>query len=153
MDASRRVCIRVVGDAGVGKSSMVLGFAGPADLKASSERKSLCTCTTELRIGEEIVSVEIVDGVGDSEARQGGPDLTKPDWQDAYIVAFSLIEKASLKSAEEKWVKWVENRCSPGCPFVVVGTKLDQCSVVGSENAVDVKGTLIKHCCAPDINF
>lgn len=72
-------------------------------------------------VDEKAVSLGLWDTAGQEDFARLRP-LSYPD-SDVFIVAFSLVSPASLKSVHTKWlpeIKAFSNR-----PIILVGTKLD----------------------------
>jgi len=64
--------------------------------------------------------------------------LSYPD-TDVFLVAFSLISRASFENVKQKWAPEIKHHC-PGVPIILVGTKSDLRNDVATMNVLREKG-------------
>ena len=69
-----------------------------------------------------VVTLQIWDTAGQEDYDRLRP-LSYPQ-TDVFLVAFSLISRASFENTKQKWWPELKHHC-PGVPTILVGTKLD----------------------------
>lgn len=122
MYASRLV---VVGNSGVGKTSLLYSFADRVFPSEDLLRQGfLQNSDSIVLVDEKLVSLQLVD-----TASKGGYDALRPliytfQEVDVLLVCFSLDSPASFENVSAKWIPEVTHYC-PKTPILLVGTKLD----------------------------
>lgn len=116
----------VVGDTGVGKTSLIAAYSAgsfpketdPVAFKVYHEKVNLAN--------DQQLALAVVDTPGDDEYDQIRPVLAYPN-ADMYLICFALNSKESLKSCVRKWGPEVKS-WSPMKPKILVGLKKDTLS-------------------------
>ncbi|EEH53618.1 uncharacterized protein MICPUCDRAFT_21075 [Micromonas pusilla CCMP1545] len=123
----------VVGDGAVGKTSMLLCYTTntfPTDYMATV----FDNYAVNVQYGEKTINLGLWDTAGQDEYAQYRP-LSYHE-ADGFILAFSLIDRASFENVSQTWIKELRAK-APGAPITLVGTKLD---LRGSASGVDRGG-------------
>ncbi|KAJ6938335.1 rac-like GTP-binding protein ARAC5 [Populus alba x Populus x berolinensis] len=105
MSASRFIKCVTVGDGAVGKTCMLISYTSntfPTDYVPT--------------VFDNFSANVVVDG--------NTVNLGLWDTADVFILAFSLISKASYENVAKKWIPELRHY-APGVPIILVGTKLD----------------------------
>eukprot|EP01098_Paradermamoeba_levis_P002176 TRINITY_DN12574_c0_g1_i1.p1 TRINITY_DN12574_c0_g1~~TRINITY_DN12574_c0_g1_i1.p1 ORF type:complete len:202 (-),score=15.28 TRINITY_DN12574_c0_g1_i1:47-652(-) len=111
----------VVGDAGVGKTCLLISFvtnAFPGDYIPGT----FDNYTKEFSIVGQIFNLSLWDTAGEEVYDRLRP-LSYPQ-TNVFIVAFSLVNPASFENVQKKWIPELQEH-SPNVPVVLCGTKLD----------------------------
>ncbi|GFS42756.1 RAC-like 3 [Actinidia rufa] len=150
MSASRFIKCVTVGDGAVGKTCMLISYTSNtfptfptmSNLVLCYERSELdVTVVTILCDGNRIMcrlffdnfsANVVVDGstvnlgLWDTAGQEDYNRLRPLSYRgaDVFILAFSLISKASYENISKKWIPELRHY-APGVPIVLVGTKLD----------------------------
>ncbi|XP_065199463.1 mitochondrial Rho GTPase isoform X2 [Planococcus citri] len=118
----RNVRILLVGDKGVGKTSIILSLVSeefPEDVPSKAEE-----ITIPADVTPELVPTHIVDY---SETEQTEEVLTE-EIQRAHVicVVYSVINQESLSNVSSYWLPLIRKSTpEPHCPIVLVGNKVD----------------------------
>mmetsp|Transcript_1199 Transcript_1199/g.2643 ORF Transcript_1199/g.2643 Transcript_1199/m.2643 type:complete len:254 (-) Transcript_1199:205-966(-) len=111
----------VVGDGAVGKTSMLLCYTTntfPTDYMATV----FDNYAVNVPYGDKVINLGLWDTAGQDEYAQYRP--LSYDKADGFILAFSLISRASYENVATTWIKELRAK-APGAPIVLVGTKMD----------------------------
>ncbi|KAI0632270.1 P-loop containing nucleoside triphosphate hydrolase protein [Trametes polyzona] len=113
----------VVGDDGVGKTSLVIAYTTgnvtPSDdLPAAAEK-----CTVTVTVREKSYDLKLFDTIGREEHDRFRP-MFYPE-TDIALICFSVASPASFDHVRNKWVPEVQEHCRPGVRLVVVATQVD----------------------------
>uniref|UniRef100_A0A1I7Z8J8 Rho-related GTP-binding protein RhoF n=1 Tax=Steinernema glaseri TaxID=37863 RepID=A0A1I7Z8J8_9BILA len=114
---AREISIIVLGDAGVGKSSLVFSYAldvSPWSVPDILEHDLLA----ELEVDHELISLKITRWKDSLEDGQHIP------YADVYVVCFSVSKLESLRSAQKKWIPTIRSYYR-NTPIYLVGMKAD----------------------------
>ena len=112
----------VVGDGGVGKTSLLLSFTTdtfPADYVPTVFENY----TADIAVADTVRRVTLFDTAGQEEFDKLRP-LAYPK-TDVFLVCFCVASPASYNNVKEKWLPEVRAIC-PDTPIVVVGTQTDR---------------------------
>ncbi|XP_018411920.1 PREDICTED: GTP-binding protein REM 1 [Nanorana parkeri] len=112
----------LLGDPGVGKTSLVGIFRREQDRETSDQQQEFYKCTMSVD-GEDtslllmdICEVQKPDGVSDSAAMRVGH---------AYILVYSVTDRCSFESASELRIQLRRTRQYENIPIILVGNKTD----------------------------
>uniref|UniRef100_A0A2P2JJI6 Uncharacterized protein n=1 Tax=Rhizophora mucronata TaxID=61149 RepID=A0A2P2JJI6_RHIMU len=120
MNASRSIKCVTVGDAAVGKSCLLVSYTSntfPDYVHTAFENFS-----ANVVVDGSTVNLGLWDTAGHEDYDRLRP-LGYPE-ADVFILAFSLISKASYENIANKWIPELRHY-NPGVPIILVGTKLD----------------------------
>jgi small GTP-binding protein len=128
-----RLKIILVGDTGVGKTSLIAAFLRkPFDPSVISTVSPAYTFRDITRRDKLVVSLQIWDTAGQERYRSVSQLFYRD--ADVALVCFEAGSDESLKSVPE-WVTEVRKEV-PDCKFIFVGTKADLLPPGGSEKAL-----------------
>ncbi|XP_006009386.1 GTP-binding protein REM 1 [Latimeria chalumnae] len=127
-DCSIESLYRVVllGDAGVGKSSLVNIFAGIQE-KDSSENRGDESYERTLVVDEEETTLIVMD-TWETEQQQDEDNWVQDYCMqvgNAYIIVYSITDRASFESASELRIQLRRARQAENIPIILVGNKTD----------------------------
>ncbi|XP_029950179.1 rho-related GTP-binding protein RhoU-like [Salarias fasciatus] len=117
----RRVSCVLVGDAAVGKTSLVLSYTTngfPADYVPTA----LDNFTVMVAVDGKPVRLQLCDTAGQDDLDRLGPLVYRT--ADVFLLVYSVVRPASLQNLARRWVPEIR-RQRPGAPLVLVGTQLD----------------------------
>uniref|UniRef100_A0A672FCY4 Uncharacterized protein n=1 Tax=Salarias fasciatus TaxID=181472 RepID=A0A672FCY4_SALFA len=118
----RRVSCVLVGDAAVGKTSLVLSYTTngfPADYVPTA----LDNFTGMMvAVDGKPVRLQLCDTAGQDDLDRLGPLVYRT--ADVFLLVYSVVRPASLQNLARRWVPEIR-RQRPGAPLVLVGTQLD----------------------------
>ena len=145
----------IVGDGAVGKTCLLISCALPH--VAPSPRRSITPLTAHRRradttnafpedyiptvfdnysanvmVDGKPINLGLWDTAGQEDYDRLRP-LSYPQ-TDVFLVAFSLISRASFENVKQKWYPELKHHC-PNVPMILVGTKLDLRSDAGTVRA------------------
>lgn len=123
---SQPLCVKVtvVGDEGIGKSSLIQRFCLGTLPKEYSPTLFDCT-SVNVAVGHQQVQLVIQDTAGQKDLDR----LRAPFYlsTDVVIVCFALDNPSSLNNVQNKWVPEARRCCGSHVPIVLVATKADVC--------------------------
>ncbi|KAH0969172.1 hypothetical protein GBA52_028984 [Prunus armeniaca] len=109
MSASRFIKCVTVGDGAVGKTCLLISYTSN-------------TFPTAREFYLHFESSEGLENSGQEDYNRLRPLSYRG--ADVFILAFSLISKASYENVSKKWIPELKHY-APGVPIILVGTKLD----------------------------
>jgi small GTP-binding protein len=118
----------LVGDCGVGKTSLLLAYttdAGSFTIREYVPTVLAPGCSVELVVDDTPVSLGLCDTVGHSDYECDRlPDSSHYPHTDVFLVCVSIASPVSFESARAKWSAELAHHC-PEAPKLLVGTKAD----------------------------
>ena len=118
------VKVMVVGDSGVGKTSLLISYTTnsfPGDYVPTV----FDNYNTNVAIDDKTIALGLWDTAGSSEYDQLRP-LSYPG-TDIFLVCFSLVDPDSLTHVRTKWIPEIRAHMEGAKPAILIlGTKLDQ---------------------------
>jgi len=117
----RDIKITVVGDTSVGKTSLLISYTTNS-FPSEHVPTVFDNYSANAIVDDESITLGLWDTAGSAEFNELRP-LSYPG-TDAFIVCYSIIDINSLQCVQAKWVPEISQHC-PGCPIILVGTKLD----------------------------
>ena len=107
----------------VGREQRRKQGAGAASLRGCGRGFALTAGPGQIPRGSMLPSLPTTRCVGGSQDYDRLRPLSYPQ-TDVFLVAFSLISRASFENTKQKWWPELKHHC-PGVPIICVGTKLD----------------------------
>ncbi|XP_056403414.1 GTP-binding protein REM 1 isoform X2 [Hyla sarda] len=111
----------VLGDPGVGKSSLVGIFRREQDRESGEQQQELYQCT--LTVDGEDTSLLLMD-ISEIQKRTNGCDGALRMGH-AYIIVYSVTDRSSFESASELRIQLRRTRQYENIPIILVGNKTD----------------------------
>lgn len=116
----------LLGGSGVGKSAFASIFAGAADSMDSDECE-LCgdeVCEKEVEVDGEAATITLID-TWDFETNGDGAQECHMQSGDAYLLLYSITDRASFLRASELRITLRQYRPAEHTPIILVGNKCD----------------------------
>ncbi|CAN6821203.1 unnamed protein product [Brassica oleracea] len=114
MSASRLKCV-IVGDGAVGKTCLLISYTRNA-FPTDDVPNVFDNVSAHVIVDGSTINLELLDTAGELRP------LSYP-FTDVFLLAFSLVNKASSENVAKKWVPELRHH-APDVPIVLVGTKL-----------------------------
>ncbi|CAD5187389.1 unnamed protein product [Musa acuminata subsp. malaccensis] len=134
MSASRFIKCVTVGDGAVGKTCMLISYTSNTFPTVCSETSASLVMFLDYvpTVFDNFSANVVVDGntvnigLWDTAGQEDYNRLRPLSYRgaDVFLLAFSLISKASYENVAKKWIPEL-NHYAPGVPIILVGTKLD----------------------------
>lgn len=125
-----QVKLVLLGEAAVGKSSLVLRFVQDDFNENTSPTIGAAFLTQKCRLENRIVKFEIWDTAGQERFHSLAPMYYRN--AQAAVVVYDITKSASLEKAKA-WVKELQRQASPNIVIALVGNKLDLVAGEGQE--------------------
>jgi small GTP-binding protein len=123
MTDQSKFVISIIGDSGVGKSTLISRYI--YHTYSSKRRHTLGAefYNIKLNDGNSNLEIRIKDTAGEERHR----NVSRMFYitADAIILVFDLVEQSSLDNASIDWVKEIISQCAHNIPVILVGNKSD----------------------------
>lgn len=131
---SSSVKLVLLGEAAVGKSSLVLRFVNNDFQENKEPTIGAAFLTQKISLPNRIIKFEIWDTAGQERFASLAPMYYRN--AQAALVVYDLTKPTSLTKAKH-WVAELQRQASPGIVIALVGNKLDLCSETTSDAAAE----------------
>ncbi|KAJ4507573.1 Vacuolar protein sorting-associated protein 21 [Exophiala dermatitidis] len=128
---SSSVKLVLLGEAAVGKSSLVLRFVNNDFQENKEPTIGAAFLTQKISLPNRIIKFEIWDTAGQERFASLAPMYYRN--AQAALVVYDLTKPTSLVKAKH-WVAELQRQASPGIVIALVGNKLDLCSETSSDS-------------------
>ncbi|RVX16471.1 Rac-like GTP-binding protein ARAC6 [Vitis vinifera] len=135
MSASRFIKCVTVGDGAVGKTCLLISYTSntfPMDYVPTV----FDNFSANVVVNGATVNLGLWDTAGQEDYNRLRPLSYRG--ADVFILAFSLISKASYENVSKKWIPELKHY-APGVPIVLVGTKLEPRKLLETPGAIYTK--------------
>ncbi|KIW73237.1 hypothetical protein PV04_01371 [Phialophora macrospora] len=129
---SSSVKLVLLGEAAVGKSSLVLRFVNNDFQENKEPTIGAAFLTQKISLPNRIIKFEIWDTAGQERFASLAPMYYRN--AQAALVVYDLTKPTSLTKAKH-WVAELQRQASPGIVIALVGNKLDLCAESPSDSA------------------
>ncbi|KIV89004.1 hypothetical protein B0A52_09811 [Exophiala mesophila] len=129
---SSSVKLVLLGEAAVGKSSLVLRFVNNDFQENKEPTIGAAFLTQKISLPNRIIKFEIWDTAGQERFASLAPMYYRN--AQAALVVYDLTKPTSLTKAKH-WVAELQRQASPGIVIALVGNKLDLCAESSSSDA------------------
>ncbi|RMD40985.1 hypothetical protein DV735_g4152, partial [Chaetothyriales sp. CBS 134920] len=133
---SSSVKLVLLGEAAVGKSSLVLRFVNNDFQENKEPTIGAAFLTQKISLPSRIIKFEIWDTAGQERFASLAPMYYRN--AQAALVVYDLTKPTSLTKAKH-WVAELQRQASPGIVIALVGNKLDLCSSANSLSELDTE--------------
>ncbi|XP_070604841.1 GTP-binding protein REM 1 [Erythrolamprus reginae] len=113
----------LLGDPGVGKSSLMSLFAGVQE-RDSLEQQRDDTFERTLSVDGEETTLVVID-TWEAEKRPSEEENSRLQLGDAYVIVYSITDRGSFESASELRIQLRRSRQAENLPIILVGNKSD----------------------------
>ncbi|XP_053548922.1 GTP-binding protein REM 1 [Bombina bombina] len=118
------VCrVVLLGDPGVGKSSLVAIFTREPEREVPEKKQEVFECS--LNVDGEDTTLLVMDSWESERQRSNGGSDNPMRTGNAYIIVYSITDRASFESASELRIQLRRTRQSENIPIILVGNKTD----------------------------
>ncbi|KPI44203.1 Vacuolar protein sorting-associated protein 21 [Cyphellophora attinorum] len=131
---SSSVKLVLLGEAAVGKSSLVLRFVNNDFQENKEPTIGAAFLTQKISLPNRIIKFEIWDTAGQERFASLAPMYYRN--AQAALVVYDLTKPTSLTKAKH-WVAELQRQASPGIVIALVGNKLDLCAETSSDASGD----------------
>jgi len=135
---SSSVKLVLLGEAAVGKSSLVLRFVNNDFQENKEPTIGAAFLTQKISLPSRIIKFEIWDTAGQERFASLAPMYYRN--AQAALVVYDLTKPTSLTKAKH-WVAELQRQASPGIVIALVGNKLDLCAESSSANDTPAEPT------------
>ncbi|KAJ2142797.1 Vacuolar protein sorting-associated protein 21 [Coemansia sp. RSA 564] len=125
------VKVVLLGEAAVGKSSLVLRFVNDDFVENKEPTIGAAFMTQKVRLEDSVLKLDIWDTAGQERFHSLAPMYYRN--ADAAVVVYDVTRASSLDKAKS-WIKELQRHASPNIVIALVGNKLD---LVDSEEEAD----------------
>lgn len=127
--------VPMIGDANVGKTSIVSRFKTSTFEDNAEPTVGVSTANITMKVGSEEVEMSIWDTAGQEKFRSLVPLYTRH--AALLILVFDMANRESFEGVES-WVTRVKEEMGVMCPIFLVGNKCDLTGLVGQEEVKKV---------------
>lgn len=127
--SSKEVKCVIVGDGGVGKTSLLMSYTTGGIMM-----DYIPTCfdcyTVDMKVQEKCYAMSLIDTAG-QETYDRLRTLTYYD-TDIFLVCFSVADNDSFENMKSKWVQEIQ-QYRPKTPYIFVGTQIDKREITADD--------------------
>ncbi|KAJ1665649.1 Vacuolar protein sorting-associated protein 21 [Coemansia sp. RSA 1813] len=129
-----QIKVVLLGDAAVGKSSLVLRFVNNEFQENKEPTIGAAFLTQKVRLDDSVLKLDIWDTAGQERFHSLAPMYYRN--AQAAVVVYDITRAESLNRAKS-WIKELQRQANPNIVIALVGNKLDLVKDSDSENAED----------------